>query len=83
MNQRKKAALVVLGANIRKLREKTDFSQEELAHEAGLDRTYVGGAERGERNLTLLSLLKIAGPLGVTVSRLVEGVELKNSKLKN
>lgn len=82
MNQDKDPALVVLGANIRELREKTDFSQEELAHEAGLDRTYVGGAERGERNLTLLSLLKIAEPLGVTVSRLVEGVELKNSKPK-
>lgn len=63
------------GENIREYRLKVELSQEELAFEAGLDRTYVGGAERGERNLTLLSSLKIAKALGVSLSTLTKGVE--------
>jgi transcriptional regulator with XRE-family HTH domain len=68
-------ALATLGENIRRIRESKGISQEYLAFEAGLDRTYVGGAERGERNLTILSSLKISGALGVELSSLVEGVK--------
>lgn len=74
MKQVESAALLQLGSNIRSFREALDISQEELAHQAGLDRTYVGGAERGERNLTVLSALKICRPLDVTLSQLVEGL---------
>jgi transcriptional regulator with XRE-family HTH domain len=71
----KDPALRALGENIRKHRENAGFSQEQLAFEAGLDRTYVGGAERGERNLTILSALKISKALSVELSKLVEGVK--------
>ncbi|MDB4659167.1 helix-turn-helix domain-containing protein [Akkermansiaceae bacterium] len=74
MDQDKHPALVQLGRNIRNYREEKGISQEELAHEAGLDRTYVGGAERGERNLTVLSLMKISKPLKVDLADLVDGV---------
>lgn len=70
----KKPALVKLGENIRLLREERGFSQEDLAFEAGLDRTYIGGVERGERNLTILSSLKIAKALKVDLSMLVKEV---------
>lgn len=68
-------SLIVLGENIRKYREAKGFSQEQLAFEAGLDRTYVGGAERGERNLTVLSALKVSRALEVKLSQLVEGLD--------
>lgn len=75
MDEVKERALVKLGENVRECRDKQGISQEELAHRAGLDRTYVGGVERGERNPTILSSLKISGALGVSLSVLVEGVE--------
>lgn len=71
----KDRALVKLGEKVRELRDRKGISQEELAHLAGLDRTYVGGVERGERNPTILSSLKVSGALGVSLSDLVEGVE--------
>jgi transcriptional regulator with XRE-family HTH domain len=67
-------ALKRLGANVRALREKMDISQEKLAEIADLDRTYVGGLERGERNATLGSILRIAKALKTTVSELCEGI---------
>lgn len=70
----KDQALVRLGKNVRVHRDLNAISQEELAHQAGLDRTYVGGVERGERNPTILSVLKICGALGVDLSTLVKGV---------
>jgi transcriptional regulator with XRE-family HTH domain len=42
-----------------------------LAHKAGLDRTYIGGIERGERNVALINIEKIAKALGVTVDELL------------
>ena len=46
------------------------LSQEELAALAGLHRTYIGGIERGERNVAVLSLVKLAHGLGVSVGHL-------------
>ncbi|WP_435894874.1 helix-turn-helix transcriptional regulator [Oceaniferula spumae] len=70
----KEASLVKLGKNIRRIRESKGLSQEDLALEAGLDRTYVGGVERGERNPTITSALKIAKALNTTLSVITEGV---------
>lgn len=75
MAKTKNRALVVLGENIRKFREAKNVSQEQLAFDAGLDRTYIGGAERGERNLTILSALKVSRALDVRLGQLVEGLE--------
>ena len=52
------------------------MSQEELAHQADLDRTYVGGVERGERNLGALNLLRFAAALGVSASVLLKSVSI-------
>lgn len=63
------------GNNIRAKREAKELSQEDLAAKAELDRTYVGGVERGERNPTILSALRIAKALKTSVSELCEGIE--------
>ena len=73
---RKHSSLVKLGLRIRQLRERSGVSQEELAHRAELDRTYVGGVERGERNLGTLNLLRLAAALGVSASALLKGVSI-------
>lgn len=54
-----------LGKNIRLLREKRGLTQSELAELAGLHRTYVGGIERGERNVSIDNLSRIASALDV------------------
>lgn len=69
-------ALVGLGLAIRKLRSEQGLSQEGLAHEIGLDRSYIGGIERGEHNLTLMNLLKIAEKLGIDPSELLKQASL-------
>lgn len=60
------------GQNVRELRQAAGFSQEELAHLAGLDRTYVGSVERGERNISLDNIWLLADTLGVPPSQLIE-----------
>jgi transcriptional regulator with XRE-family HTH domain len=62
---------VKTGQTIRKLREKKGLSQEKLADIADLHRTYIGHVERGEKNLTLRSLERIAKALGVSVRDLI------------
>lgn len=59
--------LARLGKYLRQAREKRGWSQEELAYECGLHRTYVGALERGEYNVTLLSLRKITDTLGISL----------------
>jgi len=56
----------VVASNIKKLRKELDLSQEDLAEKCGLHRTYVGAIERSERNITLQTLEKLAGSLGVS-----------------
>jgi transcriptional regulator with XRE-family HTH domain len=55
------------GRRVRELRERRGWSQEQLAAQCGLHRTYVGGIERGERNPALLNIGRIAEALGVEV----------------
>lgn len=61
----------VVGNNIKKYRKKLGISQEELAVKAGLHRTYIGGIERGERNITLDSLQVIAVALNIAPVELI------------
>ena len=57
--------LIAFGSVVRTKREALGMSQEELAEEAHLHRTYMGGIEQGRRNLSLLNILKVAKALGV------------------
>lgn len=61
-----------VGFNIRRIREEHGFSQEELAALAGLHRAYVGQIERGEKNIGLKNLEKIAKALDVDIRVLVD-----------
>lgn len=63
-----------LGARIKEMRQERGLSQEELSFEAGLDRSYVGGIERGERNITFRSLSLIAQALKTDVGTLTSGL---------
>jgi transcriptional regulator with XRE-family HTH domain len=58
-----------VGPAFRQLREEAGLSQEGLALEAGLDRTYVSGIERGRRNPSLKSMQRLAEQLGVSLDR--------------
>lgn len=64
--------LVRFGQRVRALRQAKGFSQESFAAECGLDRTYMGGIERGERNLALLNIDRIAQTLGISISELTD-----------
>lgn len=64
--------LVALGAAIRRLREARSISQEQLALDAEVDRSYVGRVERGDNAVAVLTLVKLAAVLGVTASTLME-----------
>ena len=61
-----------VGFNIRRTREAKGLSQEDLAELAGLHRAYIGQIERGEKNIGVRNLEKIAGALGITIQALVE-----------
>jgi transcriptional regulator with XRE-family HTH domain len=65
-----------VGRNLRAYREDKSLSQEAFADVLGVHRTYMGGIERGERNLTLKSVERIAGRLGVDpLALLGQGIE--------
>jgi transcriptional regulator with XRE-family HTH domain len=65
-----------VGRNVRAYRQRRGLSQEALAQLLGVHRTYMGGVERGERNLTLRSLERIAATLGLDPrDLLIDGVE--------
>jgi ribosome-binding protein aMBF1 (putative translation factor) len=63
------------GIGLRQLRKQKGLSQEALALACGLDRTYIGGVERGERNISLLNIHKISRALGVSAGELVNHTE--------
>ncbi|MDE2056395.1 MAG: helix-turn-helix transcriptional regulator [Betaproteobacteria bacterium] len=58
--------LVRLGKTIREIRKGLGYSQESFALEVNLDRSYLGGVERGEHNITIINLLKICKTLKTT-----------------
>lgn len=59
-----------MGAAVRSRRTRAGFSQEELAHRAGLDRTYISGIERGRCNPTVASLQLVVAALGSSLDAL-------------
>lgn len=65
------AVRVLLGRRIRALRRAQGVAQEELAHKSGLDRSYVGSIERGERNVSIDNITALSRALNVPVSTLL------------
>jgi transcriptional regulator with XRE-family HTH domain len=71
--------LKVFGKHLRELRQSRGLSQEKMAELSGLHRTYYGGLERGERNPTLLTLIKISESIKINLIDLVD-FNLRNDK---
>lgn len=65
------AQRAAFGARVRELRKALGISQEDLAHRAGLDRSYVGQVERGERNVSLDNIYRLARALSVSATELL------------
>jgi transcriptional regulator with XRE-family HTH domain len=59
------------------MRKAKNFTQEDLAHGSNIDRSYIGGVERGERNLSFVKLCQIAQALNCDVAALTEGLPKK------
>lgn len=68
--EREEKILIKFGERVRELRKKKGLSQEQLAYEADLHRTYIGMIERAEKNITLINIEKIAIALDVSISEL-------------
>lgn len=71
----KHPALVRLGENLRRHREERRLTQEQLAEKAEMDPTYISGIERGVRNCSVLSLLRVADALETAAGGLLEGAQ--------
>jgi transcriptional regulator with XRE-family HTH domain len=65
---------VIFGKRVRELRLERGLSQEKLAEMADLHRNYVGGIERGERNVSLVNIVKLAHGLNVRPTKLIEPI---------
>jgi transcriptional regulator with XRE-family HTH domain len=63
------------GENLREHRQRAGLSQEKLAAKAGIHRTYVGGAERGERNVALVNIVRLAEALNITPAELLKRLD--------
>ena len=67
-----KNARYLFGRRVRQIRLQWDYTQQELADRCGLDRTYIGGVERGERNISLINICKIAKALNTSPKNLLD-----------
>lgn len=68
------ATLKALGQRIREKRKSLDWTQEALAAKSEIDRSYIGGVERGERNLTFTILCQICAALNCDVAALTKDI---------
>jgi transcriptional regulator with XRE-family HTH domain len=66
--------LRLFGERLRDLRVQRNLTQEGLAHVSGLDRSYIGQVERGERNVALLNIARLAGALEIDPGALLAGI---------
>ncbi len=69
-----KEILKKFGSQIKTFRLEQNLSQEQLAHRANLHRTYIGMIERGEKNITLLNIEKIAKALTINIAELFQKI---------
>ena len=74
--------LVRFGANVRRLRKERGLSQEAFGDACGIDRSYMGGIERGEHNLALVNILKIVDALAMQPSEFFKGLDQPAKKVR-
>jgi transcriptional regulator with XRE-family HTH domain len=73
MDKRREARIQKhFGERVREMRKRKELSQESLALACGLDRTYIGGVERGERNISIVNIHKIAAALNISPKELFD-----------
>ena len=72
MDKEQLTAQIAFGSKVRSIRKTLGISQESLADLSGLDRSYIGGVERGERNISLGNIDKIAQALDLSIKDLFE-----------
>lgn len=82
-SKRKNAVLRKFGAAVRRYRRMASLTQEEFADLCEMDRSYLGGVERGERNLTLLNVIKICDTLKVNPSEILADLDKWPKKEKS
>jgi len=66
--------LLKFGERVRELRKAQGYSQEDFAYACDLDRSYMGGIERGRRNVALRNIERIAETLGISLAELMKGL---------
>lgn len=74
-DKQKAPELVAFGAAIRRRRKELGYSQEAFGDACGIDRSYMGGIERGEHNLALMNILKIVEGLGIQPSEFFKDLD--------
>lgn len=75
--------MYIIGQAVKKKRKAMHWSQEYLGFKAGLDRTYIGGLERGERNATIGTLTNVSEALGTTIFDLMKEAEIVGQQNSN
>ena len=78
INKVKSPSLTAFGEAIRQRRKALGYSQESFGDACGIDRSYMGGIERGEHNLALINILKIIDALGVQPSEFFKDMDKPN-----
>jgi transcriptional regulator with XRE-family HTH domain len=73
MTRKRRKVATVFGERVRARRHELGLSQEEVAERAGMHFTYVGSVERGERNISLVNIVRLAAALGVDPGELLRG----------
>jgi transcriptional regulator with XRE-family HTH domain len=74
--------LYVFGTNLKKIREKKNLSQEQLAYEVGFSRSYYTEVETGKRNISLLNIIRIAAHLQIELDELIKLKDYKTKSVK-
>jgi transcriptional regulator with XRE-family HTH domain len=74
-DKKKAPELVLFGESVRRYRKERGYSQEAFGDACGIDRSYMGGIERGEHNLALLNILKIVTALGMQPSEFFRAMD--------
>ena len=83
VRRKKVPELVLFGEAVRKRRKDLGYSQEAFGDACGIDRSYIGGIERGEHNLALINILKIIATLEIQPSEFFQALDRPRKKLRS